>query len=537
MDVLIKPNCIFVAVPYYQRDKAKWLGGEWHHSRKMWKFPNTLQTMRQLMVAFPELKINTQFVEYGKRYKERMERLLQIKAQEDTSGDDRLRPYQRVDVAYLKELCAAGIFNEQRTGKTPTTLVLCKELGIEKAMFVVPATLRNNWAKEIRTWVGVEPTIIVGDKRKREQIFRSYDTGYLVISYETLRTDIDWWENICFDVVVADEAHRLRNHKTSQSQALHKLKAGRKYALTGTPTIRSGTDIFGILSWLRPDTYTTYWGFVKRYFHVHKGIFGMEIGDYREEHKQELQELIGMLSVQRKRQEVMAWLPPKQYQTIEVEMEEEQRKHYDEMLHMFFTRTEDGQLLDAPTVLAQLTRLRQLCLDPHLVGLPASSAKTQTILEWLQDNPQPVVIMSSFTSYLEILHFHLQKTVRKVGMITGKQTDGEKTAAELAFQNGELDVLLCNTISAGTGLTLDRADTIIFTDRPWNPADQAQAEDRIVPTSEERNHSINIIFMTVKDSVDQRIDAILDKKKSLTEVINKGAREAILQLLGKEEVV
>jgi len=93
--------------------------------------------------------------------------------------------------------------------------------------------------------------------------------------------------------------------------------------------------------------------------------------------------------------------------------------------------------------------------------------------------------------------------------------------------------LLCNIISAGVGFTLDRADTVIFTDKAWNPTDQQQAEDRIVPVDESRNHAINIVTFPIADTVDEEIEKILDYKTDLTEVINSGARDAIMRLLGR----
>jgi SNF2 family DNA or RNA helicase len=97
----------------------------------------------------------------------------------------------------------------------------------------------------------------------------------------------------------------------------------------------------------------------------------------------------------------MQCVPPKQYQKIEVEMPPKQRKAYEEMLHLF-TVEEAG--VDAPSVLAQLTRLRQICLAPELLNIAAPSAKEQFILEWLENNPnEQVIIFSNFSSYLKKL--------------------------------------------------------------------------------------------------------------------------------------
>jgi len=535
VQVEIQPNYIFVKVPYSQKELAKGLGGEWNQSRKMWKFVNNIYMMRSLLKTFPALMNNQYFINEGKKIKAQMDALLSIKAQEDAPGDPRLRPYQRVDVQYLKRLTAAGVFNEQRTGKTPTILTVCKELELDKVLIVCPASLLRNWESEIKTWVGNHVTCVVskGTKQKRLQLYSNLP-NYLIVSYETLRNDISAISTHVFDSVIVDEAHRLRNRDTKQSQALFQLKAHRKYALTGTPTVKDGTDIFGILSWLFPEKYTSYWKFVKRYFTIYEDYWGNTvIGDYKPETKAELQELIGFISVQRKRKDVMAWLPDKTYIPIPVEMDAKQRKVYNEMLNTFMVKVDEDEAIDAPTALAQLTRLRQLCLDPALLGIDAPSAKTDAIMEWLEDNKQPVVIMSMFTSYLHRLQTILQEKGYSVGTIHGEMANDAKFQAARDFQDGKLDILLCNIISAGVGFTLDRADTAIFTDKAWNPTDQQQAEDRIIPVDESRNHAINIITFPIADTVDEKIEKILETKTNLTEVINSGARDAIMRLLGR----
>jgi SNF2 family DNA or RNA helicase len=89
------------------------------------------------------------------------------------------------------------------------------------------------------------------------------------------------------------------------------------------------------------------------------------------------------------------------------------------------------------------------------------------------------------------------------------------------FQRGQIDILLANIIAAGTGLTLDKSDTIIFLDKSFNPADNEQAQDRIVPTTEDRYHPINVISLVADGTIDERVNEILDAKEDLTKLINR----------------
>jgi SNF2 family DNA or RNA helicase len=217
-----------------------------------------------------------------------------------------------------------------------------------------------------------------------------------------------------------------------------------------------------------------------------------------------------------------------------VQMEGKQLKIYNEMKNdMMIEAEEEEHSWDTAMVLTQLLRLRQLCLDPRLLGFKETGAKTKALLEWLDDNREPVVVMSMFTSYFDLIQSDIEKMGLKVGRIDGKMSNAEKDKTATDFQSGKVDVLLCNIISAGVGFTLDKAKVILFLDKAWNPSDNEQAEDRITPTTESKNHAHEIISLIAADSVDEYINELLEHKKSLTDVVNHGGREAIKNLLGR----
>jgi SNF2 family DNA or RNA helicase len=559
---------IFVKTPYEDRGFVQeQLNGVWSKKENAYRFPKNIHVLYELVTRYPRLSENDQFIELGKSLKKAQQTYLTYRKQ-DITIDQRLRPYQNTDVNYLKRLPAAGIFNEPRTGKTPTSIILMKELGTKRNLIISPASLIWNWAKEFEKWYP-ECKIFVsnGTSRKRSQLYVDFFSykgiKVLIISKDTWKSDhikLEIGTGIMYDTCFVDEAHYLRNHKTAQSKAIFQIKADRRYALTGTPTVKSGVDVWGILHFLYPTKFPSYWQFVERYWNVGTDWMGhAEIKDIRQDRKQELQELIGFISVQRKRSEVMNWLPDKERTTFHCMMEGKQLKAYQSMLENFFVyldngevlkcqhatevggsldqpwmkavRNESGEIVDAANILTQITRLRQICLDPKLLGIDAPSAKSKALLEWLDDNREPVVIMSMFTSYFELIKEDIEKLGLKVGMIHGKMSNQEKEDAKVKFQEGKLNVLLCNIISAGVGFTLDRAETILFLDKAWNPSENEQAEDRITPTAQERNHKHTIISMVCANSVDERINNILEAKKSLTEIINEGGREAIKKLL------
>lgn len=511
-------------------------------AKKHWRIPANLWAARELVKEFPDLAKSTEFIEYGKQLKAEVDMYLDTRRTAlRTQEHSGLRPYQAQDVAALAYLNKAGVFNEPRTGKTPTMITLINILKTRKNLIVAPASLIYNWEKEFSKWYPeCEVLVAAGTQSKRKKVyshFGDYWTDHtrkhvrvMIISKDTLKSDVGYegFPNN-FDMLVVDEAHYLRNWKTKQSEALFSLEARRKYALTGTPTVKHASDIYGILKFLYPAKFPSYWQFAERYFGSGKNYMGHQVvnNQVKPHRAKELKEMVGLWSIARKRKEVMKWLPDKQRINIPVEMDTKQKKMYKEMKDFFMT--ED---IDAQNVLTQMTRLRQILLDPRLLGSDAKGAKTEAILEWLDDNREPVVIMSMFTSYLQFLKPLIEKLGLKVGEINGQMSNKEKQESATLFQAGKLDVLLCNIISAGTGFTLDRAESIIFTDKAWNPADNDQAEDRITPTTVEKNHKHAIISFEVRGTMDERINELLAQKRSLTDIINEGGREAVLQLLG-----
>ena len=492
------------------------LDGTYLHSSGTWRVPLNLGALRDLYRAGYDVE------ELGKKLNTLYKSTAALKEQATLSDMQiGLREYQSQDVNFLINVPYAGVFNQQRTGKSPT---MCRVLQLidKDALLIVPASLMLNWRDELHRWApGMTVHLAVGTKARRRKVYDEYKTrgGVLIASRGIARSDTDELAALAPKVMIVDEAHFLRNYKTAQSLSIYKIAqhTQRRYALTGTAATKHPSDVYGILQFLNQTAFPSYWQFVERYFTVKDGFFGgKDIGKFKsKEREKEYLELLNVLSVQRKRKDVMQWLPAKQYSTVRLAMDGKQKKAYTDMLETF--EVEELEL-DTSTVLAQLTRLRQLTTAPNTLGLRDPGAKIEYILEWLEDNPdEPVVIFSNFSSALKELHSVLKV---KAELVIGETSKEKRHKAVKQFQAGKVQVLLCNIEAAGTGLTMDTAGTVIFMDRHYNPADNEQAEDRIVATQKDRNLNALIIDLVCEGSVDEKIIEIVRQKKSVTEVAN-----------------
>jgi SNF2 family DNA or RNA helicase len=499
-----------------------------------YRLPKTYGIMRELVETFPTLKANAGFVAAGKELRAELDRLTNLRSatvpQLTTAGLVTLRPYQWQDASYLCELEAGAVFNEPRTGKTPTIIEVLRRKDLENTLVVCPASLVHYWKAEFEKFWGVRTTIIQG-KGTIERI-----NGVSIISKSLLpKMDVQTH----YDAIVVDEAHFLRNYASAQSKAIYGIKAKHRYALTGTPIVNDGTDMYGILHFLYPKLFPSYWQFVDMFFESTTNRFGAnevrKPGDIIAYRKKAYLEMVAMWSVQRLRKDVMKWLPPKQHQTILVDMDAKQRKAYRDMKKTFEAKDEFGNETDAQNILTRLSRIRQICQDPALLGLNIPSAKTKALIEFIENNPnEPIVVMSWFTSYLKLLEPLMKELGRKVGMIHGEVPSAQKHKNASDFQSGKLDLVLCNTISAGTGFTLDTGNTVLFLDKPWTYAELEQAEDRICPTVPGKDLKHNIVSIVCKASIDQRIDRILSKKKDVVDIVKMGSQKIMRELLNDE---
>jgi SNF2 family DNA or RNA helicase len=519
-----------------KEDMKQYLSGVWVSNKKFkgFRFPKNVHCMRELVRYFPELRENEEFIKDGQTAAKEIEFWTMIK--EAATDEFGLRKYQNQDANYLIHRGSTLVLNEPRTGKTPTMITVLKALETKSNLVICPSSLVLNWAKEFKQWYPeIEVFPVNGTKKQREILYNTYSQMYkmlnsvLIISKDTWKLDKELhdWK---FDTAIVDEAHFLRNWKSKQSEAIFKIKANYRYPLTGTPSVKHGSDVYGLLHFINPERYSSYWQFTERYWEIQDNGWGKDIANAKKAREKELLSLMAVNSVQRKRKDVMKWLPKAQHQTIPVQLEGKQLKLYNQMLDTFMADDEETEHeIDTMNKLSQLMRLRQLNLDPRLLGFKEVGSKTTALMDFAEGMNEPFVVMSMLSSYFDLVKGDLEKLGKKVEIIDGSVTKSNRQRIVENFQSGKVDILLANIIAAGTGLTLDRSDTIIFLDKSFNPADNEQAEARILPTTKERYHSVNIISLVCSDTIDERINEILDRKQDLTDIINKGGWKSIVE--------
>lgn len=437
-----------------------------------------------------------------------------------------LRPYQQKDVETLSKLQKAACFNEPRTGKTPTILKTIEKLNCKKVIIVCPASTMLQWKKEYETWLNKPCVVISGTPTQKQKLVTQWKHG-LIINYEALKTTkkgTGFVETLLSqnpDTIVVDEAHRIKNYKSANAMAIFAFsKLPYKFALTGTPAPNAPEEVWSILHFLYPEQYKSYWKFIDEYFNKSqislpgRPMFIQIKGFQSKTKAYELQLKIDAIATNRKRKDVMPWLPKKDITNVFLEPTKAQTKYLEE-LHKFY----ETEHIITQGVLDRLIRYRQICLDPGILELKGTSPKTEWLKQFIKDYPnKPILIFSKFTTYLQKLTKELKLTNN---LIIGETPIKTRQTRIDAFQNGKINQLLINIDAGNTGLTLDRAEAIVFTDKYPPVGDIEQAEDRFIATTKEKSNKAHTIYnLILKDTYDQQIYEMIKQKKSMIDIIN-----------------
>ena len=269
--------------------------------------------------------------------------------------------------------------------------------------------------------------------------------------------------------------------------------------MSGTMFLNYPNELWSMLNMLYPDEYSDYEDFVYEYCVTIPSFWGPRIVGAKKKNLPELRQRLDKIMIRREKQDVLKDLPPKTYREIPLAMSPKQLKVYKDLETDLWAYLETGESITAPNGLALTMKLRQVSLDPKLLGADIPSPKTTALKELIDDivsSGKKVAIFSWFASYLDMLSSELKDV--KWELISGKAgSEEERRASRLRFQEGDSEVML-GSISTMIGIDLTSADICIFTDRFWVPNTNVQAEDRLHRLGQKGNVLIVDLVRTVE---------------------------------------
>ena len=329
-------------------------------------------------------------------------------------------------------------------------------------------------------------------------------------------------------MVVLDEAHRAKNPSSISAKNLLKLKSNRNIALTGTMIMNNPENAYLPLKWTNNLNCT--YGAFKNMYNVYGGFGGVQIIGYK--NLELLQEHIDSCSLRRLKTQVLD-LPSKTYQIEYVEMGSKQRALYEEVQKGII---EELDLLPNKemTILQEITinmRLRQVTACPSILtteNIPSAKLdRLEDLVEDITSQGDKVVIFSTFKGTVPIITERLKKYNPLV--CTGDTSEIDIDTNKVKFQNESKNkVMVCTWQKMGTGHTLTAANYVIFIDTPWTDADFQQCADRIYRIGQSK--PVFIITLITKDTYDERVQEIIDKKEMLSSYLIDKTNEEFNQI-------
>jgi SNF2 family DNA or RNA helicase len=405
-------------------------------------------------------------------------------------------PYQLEGIAFLFPRSAAILADEMGLGKTMQAITAIRMLllssELKNVLLICPKPLVTNWIREFRQWAPEIPlAIIEGDAAKRNWIWNNPQAPVKIANYELMMRDRDVFEEnaLHFDLVVLDEAQRIKNRNSTTSEIVRSIPRARSWALTGTPIENSVEDLVSIFEFLSP-------GYLRDDMHLKS--LGNATRDY---------------ILRRTKDKVLTDMPPKLFRPADLELTGDQRASYrtaeeDGIVQL----SEMGESVTIHHVFELVLRLKQICNFDPATGSSAKMERLEADLEEIAASGQKAIIFSQWVQTLDVLKERLAKY--QPLEYHGRIPSGKRDAIIDQFKNNPKNKVILMSYGAGAvGLNLQFCHYVFLFDRWWNPAVEDQAINRAHRLGVKQ--PVTVTRMMSLDTIEQRIHDVLEQKREL----------------------
>ena len=425
--------------------------------------------------------------------------------------------FQLDGVAFLYPRHHAVLADEMGLGKTMQAITAIRLLvhqgHVRRVLLVCPKPLVTNWQREFAQWAPELPiATIEGGPSRRLWLWRNNKDVVRISNYETVIRDRDV---VCdaenrYDLVVLDESQRIKNASSTTNEVIRSIPRGRSWALTGTPIENSVDDLRGIFEFVSP-------GRVKA--KMKPRAAGKAVADY---------------VLRRTKDKVLTDLPPKMFRDADIELTAEQMESY--------RLAEDEGVIRLRQMKCELTiqhvfelvlRLKQICNFDPMTGASSKFERLESDLDECIASGRKAIVFSQWVQTITELSTRLNQfgPAEYHGQIPSKNRD----AVIERFRNDpNCHVILMTYGAGGVGLNLQFANYVFLFDRWWNPAVEDQAINRAHRIGV--NGAVTVTRFLVLDTIEQRINEILERKRALFDAVFSDSNAAPTSGLSREEI-
>jgi len=443
-------------------------------------------------------------------------------------------------------------------GKTAQAIACCHAMHatkqVERGLVVVPASLKAQWLREWRAWTDVPVVVLDGTPLERARSWRSTRAGFLIVNYEQVIRDLDRVQAWQPDLVVLDEAQRIKNWATKTALCVKVLRPEHRLVLTGTPMENRLEELASIFDWVDDHALEPKWRLAP--WHGVTADGSREIVGAR--NLDTLRERIAPCFLRRHRSEVLGQLPPRTDTIVPVELTAEQRDEHDALQRPIMILMQTAQR--RPLMQAEFLRLMQLLTTQRIIAngigqlryesvwpaLGKVARPNPTLLESLGspkllqlreilralvvEQGRKVVVFSQWRRMLSLASWAVADVLGDEGrrgvFFTGAEQQRRRTQNLVDFHDDPAVSVLFASDAGGVGLNLQRAaSACINLELPWNPAVLEQRIGRIYRIGQEL--PIDVYALVSQDCIESRIADLVSDKRQLFRGLFEGASDEV----------
>ena len=431
-------------------------------------------------------------------------------------------PYQKTGAYFAARAGRCLIADEMGLGKTIQAIaaseIYKRELGIKKILVICPTSLKYQWKSEIEKFSDNTTNVVEGSLVFRRKQYENSDALFQIMSYNMVVNDAEFInEHMQPDLVILDEAQRIKNFRTKVSAKLKQVQTPYCFVLTGTPLENKLDELYSVVQFIDQFKLPPLYRFLERY-QITDGETGRVVGF------KNLKEIAVSLSdsmIRRVKKEVLKQLPKRMDKTLFVPMTKEQTELHNDLgntvsqlvakwRRFHFLREEDRKRL-----MLSLSQMRMVCDSTFILDQKTRHDTKVTELmcileEALTDPTQKVVVFSQWERMTRLVAEEL--TDRNIGFsnLNGNVLSKNRAGVLERFQNDPDCRVFVSTDAGGVGLNLQNASLMVNLDMPWNPAILEQRVGRIYRMGQTEN--VTIINMVATETIEHRMLGILEFK-------------------------
>jgi len=436
-------------------------------------------------------------------------------------------PYQTEGILFCVAAGRSILADDMGLGKTIQAIgaaqLLHEYLQVQKVLIICPTSLKYQWQSEIEKFTDAKATVVEGNFLNRQQVYKQEDGLYKIASYNMAVNDLDLINAYQPDLIILDEAQRIKNWQTRVSQSIKKLQSKYALVLTGTPLENKLQELYSLVQFVDPLQLGSLYNFISA--HEQTDETGKVTG-YKNLH--EIKEKLKHLLLRRTKKQVLSQLPSRTDKNLFVDITNEQKRihnDYAEIVMRLVTRWKKVGFLkeeDRQRLMISLNMMRMVCNSTYILDQETNyQTKLDELFNILEEiiatGNEKIVIFSQWERFTRLIALELDRLQIGYANLNGTIPGRKRKDLFDRFNNDEHCRIFLSTDAGGVGLNLQAGSYLLNMDLPWNPAVLEQRIGRIYRQGQKKN--VNIINFVAQHTIEHGMLGKLKFKAALAEGI------------------